>query len=63
MGVPLGGTYREIFNSDSKYYNGSNLGNAQHVTAQQPGCHDRPYGLRITLPPLAAVMFKPQREG
>jgi len=63
VGVPLGGVYREIFNSDSKYYNGSNVGNAQHVTAQQPGCHGRPHAMRITLPPLAAVMFKPQREG
>lgn len=63
VGVPLGGKYREIFNSDSKYYSGSNVGNASEVTATQPGCHGRPYGLRITLPPLAAVIFKPFQQG
>ena len=59
VGVPRGGAYREIFNSDSQYYNGSNVGNVRQVTALQPGFHGRPYGLRITLPPLATVVFKP----
>jgi len=61
VGVPLGGTYLEIFNSDSQHYNGSNAGNGLGLCAQQPGSHGRPFTLRITLPPLGAVMFKPQQ--
>jgi len=62
IGVPQGGRYQEIFNSDSQHYNGSNAGNGLGVVAEQPGSHGRPFTLRITLPPLAAVIFKPQRD-
>lgn len=62
VGVPIDGWYEEIFNSDSEHYGGSNVGNHPGVFAQQPGWHGRPYSLRITLPPLAAVLFKPQRS-
>jgi 1,4-alpha-glucan branching enzyme len=63
VGVPQGGRYQEIFNSDSQHYNGSNAGNGLGILAQQPGSHGRPFTLRVTLPPLAAVMFKPQQPG
>ncbi len=61
VGVPTDGWYREVFNSDSEHYGGSNVGNGAGATAQKPGFHGRPFALRITLPPLAAVIFKPQR--
>jgi 1,4-alpha-glucan branching enzyme len=60
IGVPAAGRYKEIFNSDSEHYGGSNVGNGAGVVARAPGVHGRPYALRITLPPLAAVVFKPQ---
>jgi 1,4-alpha-glucan branching enzyme len=60
VGVPVGGWYRELFNGDSEHYGGSNVGNGAGVVAQQPGWHGRPYRLNITLPPLAAVVFKPE---
>jgi 1,4-alpha-glucan branching enzyme len=63
LGVPRGGWYHEIFNSDSEHYGGSNVGNGAGAMAQQPGCHGRPYALHITLPPLATVIFKPERSG
>jgi 1,4-alpha-glucan branching enzyme len=59
VGVPSGGWYQEIFNSDSEHYGGSNVGNHPGVMAQEPGWHRRPYSLRITLPPLATVVLKP----
>ncbi len=62
LGVPRGGWYQEIFNSDSQYYGGSNLGNFPGVMAQEIPCHGQPYSVEITLPPLAAVIFKPQRD-
>jgi 1,4-alpha-glucan branching enzyme len=58
VGVPEGGAYRELLNSDSEHYGGSNLGNSGGVEAQPWPCHGRPYSLRLTLPPLAVVILK-----
>ncbi len=59
VGVPRAGKYREIFNSDSKFYAGTNVGNSV-VEAHEPGHHMRPFALNIQLPPLAGVVFKPE---
>jgi 1,4-alpha-glucan branching enzyme len=55
--LPGPGTFREILNTDSAYYAGSNVGN--------PGSHaarlDRSgHSLQIVLPPLAVVYFERQ---
>jgi len=60
VGVPESGHYSELFNSDSEYYGGSNLGNSGGVQAQPWPSHGRPYSLRLTLPPLAVVILKKQ---
>ena len=60
VGAPRGGWYQEIFNSDSQHYGGSNVGNFPGVMAEEVETHGRPFGLVITLPPLATVVFKPQ---
>lgn len=60
VGVPKAGWYREVFNSDSKFYGGTNVGNFPGVQATQPGWHMRPAKLTIKLPPLAIVVFKPE---
>ncbi len=53
-------TYVEIFNSDSAYYGGSNLGNGLGaLTAEPQEWNGRPYSLRVTVPPLGAVILKP----
>jgi len=57
IGVPRAGHYREIFNSDSAWYGGSNLGNAGGVDAVAAPCHGREHSAAVTLPPLACVMF------
>ncbi len=61
LGVPEDCAYQEIFNSDSQYYNGSNVGNGTLVTAQRKESHGRPASIEVTLPPLATVVFKPSR--
>jgi 1,4-alpha-glucan branching enzyme len=61
LGVPELCWYEEIFNSDSKYYAGSNVGNGAGVMAERIPWHDRPYSINLTLPPLGAVMLKPRR--
>jgi 1,4-alpha-glucan branching enzyme len=60
LGVPKEGWYREIFNSDSQYYDGSNVGNFPGLSATIPGHHMRPHAVAVTLPPLGVVVLKPQ---
>ena len=62
VGVPELCYYQEIFNSDSEYYWGSNLGNCGGVWAEEIPAHGRPASISIVLPPLAAVIFKPRRD-
>lgn len=57
IGVPDKGVYREIFNSDSSYYAGSNIGNDVVETEDQPWMNQN-YSLTLTLPPLGAIIFK-----
>jgi 1,4-alpha-glucan branching enzyme len=59
IGVPHGGTYLEIFNTDADMFGGSNMGNGGHVFAADTASHGRPASLNITLPPLGVVVFKP----
>ncbi len=58
IGVPQRGFYKEIFNSDSKQYGGSNMGNLGGKWAEEWSFHGRPYSLDLCLPPLAAVIFQ-----
>jgi len=62
IGVPAAGWYQEVFNSDSQFYGGSNLGNFPGKMAEEPGWHGRPAKLLLTLPPLATVVLKPERK-
>ena len=58
VGVPKGGLYRELFNTDSELFGGANLGNAGAVMAEEIPFHGRPASLNVTIPPLAVVAFK-----
>jgi 1,4-alpha-glucan branching enzyme len=58
VGVPEAGFYREIFNSDSGVYGGSNVGNAGGVLSEALPSHGRPHSLQLTLPPLAVLFFR-----
>jgi 1,4-alpha-glucan branching enzyme len=58
LGVPNPGFYREILNTDSAHYGGSNVGNAGGVLAVEQPAQGRPFSLVLTLPPLAAVYLK-----
>jgi len=57
IGVPAAGFWREIFNSDSAYYGGGNLGNGAGLVADEVPCMGHPGSLTLTLPPLAAVIL------
>ena len=62
IGVPLPGFYRELINSDSEIYWGSNMGNSGGVYAEDKPCHGRPFSLNLTLPPLSVLILKPERR-
>jgi 1,4-alpha-glucan branching enzyme len=57
IGVPVGGEYREILNTDSEFYGGSNVGNGGAVTAEALARHGFDYSLALRLPPLAVMWF------
>jgi len=59
VGIPSGGYWKEVLNSDGKEYAGSGMGNGGGVMAQQIQQHGRPFSLELTLPPLGAVFFRP----
>jgi 1,4-alpha-glucan branching enzyme len=58
IGVPSGGYYREIVNTDAATYGGSNLGNQGGAWAHHEPHAGRPFHLSLTLPPLAAIYLK-----
>jgi len=58
IGVPSGGYWRELLNSDAKEYAGSGVGNAGGMMAEEIAVHGRAYSLSLTLPPLGALFLK-----
>jgi 1,4-alpha-glucan branching enzyme len=58
VGVPVWGTWREIFNSDATEYGGSGAGNMGSVDSTSVAWHGRSQSLNLTLPPLAALFLK-----
>jgi 1,4-alpha-glucan branching enzyme len=58
LGVPAGGYWRELLNSDGREYGGSGMGNAGGVTAEEEPVHGRPFSLNLILPPLGALFLK-----
>jgi 1,4-alpha-glucan branching enzyme len=60
VGVPTGGRWKEVLNSDAAEYAGSGMGNAGGVMSTNNPQHGRPFSLELTLPPLGAVFFRPE---
>jgi 1,4-alpha-glucan branching enzyme len=58
VGVPTDGYWQELLNTDADRYGGSNLGNEGGVWTRDESEHEQPYSLVLTLPPLAALVFK-----
>lgn len=61
VGVPGPGKYQEILNTDSQAFGGSGQVNAGIIKAEKIPWHQREYSLKITVPPLGGVIFKPVR--
>jgi 1,4-alpha-glucan branching enzyme len=57
--VPNGGYWRELLNSDSELYGGSNVGLGGGLEADPIEAHGREYSLNLTLPALGFIALKP----
>jgi 1,4-alpha-glucan branching enzyme len=58
IGVPQGGLWNELLNSDTKYYGGSGMGNAGGLNAAPVPSHGAMWSLNLTLPPLGMLFLK-----
>jgi len=63
VGVPRVGEYREILNSDSQHYGGTNVGNLSIVHARPVPANGFPASVELNLPPLGVVIFAPTAPG
>ncbi len=61
IGVPAGGRWKELLNGDAPLYGGSGMGNMGGVDAVPVAKHGHGHSVTLTLPPLAAMFFKPER--
>lgn len=57
VGVPCGGFWTEILNSDSTMYGGSGVGNCGGMEADDIPNHGLPCSLPLRIPPLGIVVF------
>jgi 1,4-alpha-glucan branching enzyme len=58
VGVPRGGYWCEVLNTDAGEYGGSGIGNMGGAEARREGSHGREWSLELTLPPLSAIWLK-----
>src|SRR5207253_7046505 len=57
LGVPAGGEWRELLNTDATIYGGSGIGNFGSTRAQPVASHGRAQSLELKLPPLGALFL------
>ena len=63
VGVPFGGRWAEVLNTDAEVYGGSGEGNMGGLEAEGVEWHGRAWSLPLTLPPLGAVFLRGERPG
>lgn len=58
VGVPRGGFWKELLNSDAREYGGSGHGNFGGLHTAPIPSHGRLHSINVTVPPLGIVFFK-----
>jgi 1,4-alpha-glucan branching enzyme len=58
VGVPEGGVWHELLNSDATFYGGSGVGNLGGVTAAAEPWGEFSHRLSLTLPPLSCLVLR-----
>ncbi len=62
IGVPFGGAWRELINTDAAAYGGSGQGNGGTAHAVDEPWHGRPASLKLTLPPIGTLVLVPAAQ-
>ena len=62
LGVPVRGSWKEIFSSDDTKYNGSGVLNQGLLITKPVKYHNKSYSFTVTIPPLAVSIFKLHEE-
>ena len=57
IGVPFEGKYKEIFNSDSEEFGGSDVRNKRVKTSKKSECDGFENSIEITVPPMGVAVF------
>jgi 1,4-alpha-glucan branching enzyme len=60
VGLPQGGRWREVLNTDAQQYGGSGTGNFGGVEAEDLPWHGQAHSAAMTLPPLGVLWFAPE---
>jgi 1,4-alpha-glucan branching enzyme len=60
IGLPSGGPWLEVINTDAHEYGGSGVGNFGRVLAEEIEWHGRPFSASLSVPPLGAVWLRPE---
>jgi 1,4-alpha-glucan branching enzyme len=59
LGLPHGGSWAEVLNTDAEVYSGSGVGNLGVVRAADTPRHGMPASASVTVPPLGALWLRP----
>jgi 1,4-alpha-glucan branching enzyme len=62
IGLPSGGTWREVLNTDAEVYGGSGVGNLGQVHVSDEPSHGRQHSVTLRLPALGAVFLVPEGQ-
>ncbi|EYR63777.1 glycogen branching protein [Actinotalea ferrariae CF5-4] len=62
VGLPHGGVWREVLNTDSEVYGGSGVGNLGQVEAVAEPRHAQSHSARLRVPALGAIFLVPQEQ-
>jgi 1,4-alpha-glucan branching enzyme len=62
VGLPHGGRWHEVLNTDRALYGGSGVGNDGWLAADELGWNGQSHSVSLTLPPLAVVWLLPEKQ-
>ena len=62
LGLPQGGAWREVLNTDAERFGGSSTGNGGRVWATDQPWHWLDHSAEITLPPLGVLWLAPESQ-
>jgi 1,4-alpha-glucan branching enzyme len=61
VGLPVGGGWHELLNTDANVYGGSDVGNGGRVEAVAIPAHGQPWSAELVLPPLGVLWLVPEQ--